>query len=275
MEQLTDGKYGEDARLLKSGLHARPGADVSLNSKVYEIDTMSLPRNGAGKHIYPAFWDLILAHPDAVNVAPSLTPVNEFRRTANMAPLYEKYGERANRVVIDPMQLSMDGTLTPDALKRATTFQRMPLQAQVGALNAIISGHAGAAVDDTMGFLGRAYLDPRIGGKDLAELYHKGRALGLEAGAPWRPTTDVSDPRYFKDLARLVHDTANLRQIYPGAVGESSLRRAAIVNDAAERGLTGADLGKDAWITQELGRAHGGSVPRKSGALTQACSCGG
>jgi len=282
MDERIGAKYSDDLGLLRSGVHKNPGAGVSMNADVWSADTMSLGRDGAAKKLYPAMWEFILAQPDAVNATEALTQSNEFRRTANMAGLYEKHGPRANRVIIDKAQLTpeFDGT---DSAVRA--FHALPPDAQVGALNAIIASRAAGTVNKTWGTLGALYDNARLAetnglsreSRKLVDaknsaLYQRGRELGLEPGKPWQPTTDLSNQRYFQDLATWLHEAEGAHFGAP-PVGESSLRRAAITNDALQ-GLQGGDLAAQPWLTRALGHAGGGRVTRRSGALSRTCGCG-
>lgn len=235
------------ASLLKRG---RGG--VGLGTDVYDIDTLALGTNAAGKQLYPAFWEYVLSRPDAMNIPTALSASNAFRRSVNMAPLYEKYGERANRVVIDPEQL-LDGYAADG--RQMAKFHGLPVDAQIGALNAAVAQGAGSEVQRIGDRLTR---QARDGEGALGRYLDEAKALGIDPGAPWQPSTDV-DPSYFPRLTKWLRDSAgavgtNVR------VGDSSLRRAAITSDALQ-GLRAGNLDGQSYLTQRLGRRQGGRVP--------------
>lgn len=253
--------------VLKPGLLKRPRAGMGPDTDSYVIDTMSLGKNAEAKQLYPAFWDWVLSQPDAANVAQALSNSNSFRRSANMAGFYEKYGEPANRIIMSPDQL-VETTGNTKGFRQANAFHKLPPEGQVGALNALVGQKAGSEVDRVM----RGVMD-RVRGDEpdrWAEYLRRAERLGVSPGSPYSPTTDV-EPSHFRDLGQLLWAAG--RDLWqPSAVGESSLRRAAIASDAL-KGLDAKDLDTQRWLTDRLGRKQGGSVP---GPLTHVgCSCGG
>lgn len=262
-KQFEVGRSG----ILKPGAFKQPRAGMGPGTETYVIDTMSLGKNAEAKQLYPAFWDWVLAQPDAANVAQALSNSNSFRRSANMAGFYEKYGEPANRVIMSPDQL-VETTGNAKGFRQANAFHKLPVEGQVGALNALVGQKTGSEVDRVMkGVMDRSRGDEP---ERWVEYLRRAERLGVSPGSPYSPTTDV-EPGHFRDLGQLLWLAG--RDLWaPSAVGESSLRRAAIANDAL-KGLDAKDLDSQRWLTDRLGRKRGGSVP---GPLSHVeCSCGG
>lgn len=248
----TGTRLGEEyeARQLVRG--GRGGMNAS--SDVYDIDTMSLGTNAAAKQLYPALWEYVMSRADGVNLPQALSPSNAFRRNANMAGLYEKHGELANRIVLHPDQLNDQMFTNPSA---SNMFHKLSSQGQIGALNAAVAQGAGGEVARTGRQLLEGLSEDRAGA--LGRYLDQGRTLGIEPGAPWKPTTNVA-PGHLTDVAKWLWE-ANNAMGTPSLTGESSLRRAAITSDALQ-GLQAKDLANRPDLTNRLGRAHGGSVPR-------------
>lgn len=250
-EMRRTGRALDNYNLRGSIKRGRGG--IGADSDVYEIDTLALGTNAAGKQLYPALWDFVLSRPDAVNEATALSQSNQFRRNVNMAPLYEKYGEQANRIIPSPDQFTMSGG--PEGERMVAQFQKLPVDAQIGALNARIAHGASKEVQRIAERLAR--MSPG-GPPELRRHLDEARSLGIDPGAPWQPTTDV-DADFFPRLTRWLRATADATQT-GSRVGDSSLRRAAIATDAL-RGLEAGDIQGQRYLTQRLGRRQGGSVP--------------
>lgn len=249
-----EGPLGQSYELLRAGLLKRPRAGVGPSTDVHTIDTMSVGKGEGAKDLYPAFWEYVLSRPDAANAATALSASNGFRRSANMAPFYEKHGEAANRIIAHPDQFSATGG--QETLRNVSDFHKLPVEGQIGALNAIVAQQSGGEV-------GRLMQQALKGSRgDAPERYNQylrqARELKLDPEAPYQPSTDV-DPTHFRDLASLLRQIGNTTG-EPPLVGESSLRRAAITSDALE-GLTAKDLANQPWLTDRLGRRQGGRIP--------------
>ena len=251
--QVKNNQQLMGSSLIKNGL-------VTPNADMYNIDTMMAPRgSGVARQSYPGFWDYLLSQPDAVNATQALSVSNQVRRNANMAPLYEKYGKDANRVVMDPTQLSTSDILDASGNAITSRFHDLGTDQQVGALNAAIGTRAGYEVQYAGQRLAQKHaLDP----SELTSQYMaRAKELGIDPGTPWKATTDV-DPGYFKSLADWLHNSSGVFNSVPSS-GENSLRRAALTSDAVE-GLGAKDIGNQPWLTDGLGRKAGGSVPKSA-----------
>lgn len=256
------GSLGESfeavrAGLLKKRLLGGTRADLSPGTRVFDIDTLALGKDATAKQLYPALWEYVLSRPDAANIPTALSSSNAFRRNSNLAGMYEKHGERANRLVVDPSQFSEAVT---ESAGPTAKFHRLPLEAQVGALNAAVAQGAGGEVNRVM----RGVMDRSRGdaSERFGQYLERARRLGIDPEASYRPTTDVEEG-HFGALGRLLWEAS--RDLgSPSLVGESSLRRAAITSDALD-GLTAKDLANQRWLTDRLGRRQGGPVWQPAG----------
>lgn len=275
LKESTAGTRKDTARLVR---------DKKLNygTELYDIDTMALDAGkGEAKKLYPALYEFILSRPDGANIVNStLSPNNAWRRSANMAPMLEKYGKEAgDRLLIDDYQLrGLEEGLNGSSNMQA--YHRLPVEGQIGLLNAIGAARTGSVVDASAANVIKRMedgswlsLNPDKEGA-LRGLYKESLDLGLGRGQWWDPTTDV-DEGYFTKLADFIAGSAKLTG-NAQAVGKDSLRRAALTNDALNRGLLADDLRGQEYLTERLGRRAGGSVPgRTPGALRQTCACAG
>lgn len=198
----------------------------------------------------------------------ALSPNNLKRRTLNMAPGVEKYGDDfGKRVQLDKGQLPP----APGLDFRTEDYHKMKPSGKIGVLNAIGSGHTADWVD-RMNKAARSSLGGTLDSPELTENVRNFDRLGLEAGRLWDPTTDV-DPAHFATLSRNLAGVAK-RLGLPVEYGKDSITRAAITNDALNRKLLGGDL--DPRMVQGLGWKEGGAVrPHKQGALSQTYQCKG
>lgn len=222
---------------------------------------------GTGKRMYPAMWEFMLSQPGLYDKGFALSPNNLKRRALNMAPGVEKYGDVfGRRVQLDTGQLPPVPTLLDD---RAALYHAISPEGKAGVLNSIGATNTADWVD-RVNRAARQNLGGPMDSPGLTENVRNLDRLGLYDGKPWDPTTDV-DPRHFEDLkANLMG--ASRRLSMPMEYGQDSLKRAAITNDAFNRGLVGGDL--DPKSVQGLGWKAGGAVrPRTQGALSQMCQC--
>lgn len=237
----------------------RRGA-LSDITNIYGIDMMGAGQGtGEGKALYAPAFEWILGQPDAANMATTGLSLNNMeRKGASMAGAMEKFGDRAgNRLLVDNSQLT--GAVTGP--NRELEFGRLPTSNKIGLLNL-------KAVPATVRRTNEALSAIRKGegsGWNADRLAAELRSLGLHDKS-WSPSTDV-DEKFFARLADLMRQA-------PGAqkVGIDSLRRAAIVQDHLQHGLTARDLAPQKYLTDRIARKSGGSV-QTPGALTQTCSC--
>lgn len=260
MTLLSDGnqlsKLGEQVGVPRAMLKSGRGG-VGYDTPVLQIDTEQLRNDGSGRQLYPALWDFILSRRDAANTTQVLSEDNRLRRTANMAPLYEKYGDKANRVILDPDQVSASYD-DRDAWGRVKKFHDLPADAQVGALNALLAQGVGGEVNR----IGRGLTEARGDARGVLDRYlDEASDLGVHPERPWEPPAlENLNEAYAPRLAQWLRDTAKATGATPPLVGETSLRRAALTKGVLDEGLTAADLADLPWLTRRLGRRHGGLI---------------
>jgi hypothetical protein len=236
---------------------------LTRDTKLLNIDSMDAPMgSGDAKKIYPAFWEYMLAHPDAANVVDTgLSFNNIHRRNLNMSGALERWGDRAgDRIRIHNEQISPLG-----GAEREAEYHAMPTTQKIGLLNAISAPNTAKRVNLRLSELA-ANQDPET----IEKMYKLG-ILQDNGYGHWIPSTDV-EPEYFTQLADLLKSQPGRPQV----AGTDSLRRSAITFDNLRSGLTARDLESQPYLTNELARKQGGQIPaRKPGALTQMCACAG
>lgn len=259
----SDGGHADGIiRALRgTGKWGKMRAGMSPESEAWVADTMATNPGQGANQFYRGFYDKILHDPDSVNISNGLSSANSFRRTVNMVPVYERYGEPANRIVIDSDQL-VPLTSGRQNYGKIHAFHSMPTDAQIGLLNSIIAQRAAHEVDKMgAGLLDKARLSER--GSMLKQIGDDGlramKELRLDPESPWVPSTDVEEWQ-LRGLADLLRQ--NSTRITGGAspIGYDSLRRAAIAADA-DAGLEAGDLATQPWLTRGLGRRTGGRIP--------------
>lgn len=229
---------------------------VNLNTTLHGIDAMeAAPGTGNAKKTYPAFYEWLLAQPDAANITKGLTLPNMARRTNNMVGTLEKFGKRAgDRLLIDDDQLANMGDPS-----RFAEYHSLENPEKIGLLNMIMARRAQGMVNNQLKNSAASRMDHPLN----VEL----RSLGLDQG--WTPSTDVSSD-YFPRLAELLHSAGKAEGSQgPSRVGLDTLRRAAITFDHMGEGLGAGDLASQPFLTNGIARKAGGSVP---GPLTT-CDC--
>lgn len=259
------GELGEGIlRAMKPGVMRKSRAGINPDSKVWVGDTMAVNPGQGANQFYRGFYDMVLSDPDAVNISRGLSNANSFRRTANMVPAYERYGDTANRLVMDSDQL------TPTASGRQNfgkvhAFHSMPTEAQIGLMNSILTQRSadqyrrlGETLLDKARYSDQGSMAREIGVEGLRKL----KELRMDPEAPWVPSTDV-DEHQLRGLAELMQRVPRQLKGESSPVGYDSLRRAAITADA-DAGLSAGDLLNQPWLTKGLGRRQGGHVPSGS-----------
>lgn len=248
---------------------------LSPDTQLFAINTSGAPvGRGVAKQAYPAFYEYLLSRPNAANVPEELSHNNRFRRNSNMVGMVEKYGDAAGNRLI-----AHEGQLGPYDTGRDVAYHALPTDAKIGVLNSLGAARTQSVMDEYLKRLNFLAADAHLGAstayqrKSADEMVREARALGMEPGGQWAPSTDV-DPQHFQrtsDLVQRISRATGNAQV----VGLDSLRRAAITNDALNQGLAPSDLDLQWFLTKHLARKEGGSVPaRTPGPLTQTCSCG-
>lgn len=256
-----DRYMGGDLTGSLKGSWGKMRGDADPDVQPWVADTMALSPGGGGRDFYKGLYDFVLSQPGATNISTGLSDINSFRRTANMAPVYERYGDRANRIVVDSDQLSSvhDGRQNWGKVR---SFHQMPTESQVGLLNSIITQRAAHEQSRVAQLALKAarQSDPgtlsRTAGEDALRKF---KELKLDPESPWMPSTDV-DESQLRGLARLMQTLPPQMGVGRSSIGYDSLRRAAIASDSLE-GITAADLRNQPWLTEGLGRKAGGSIP--------------
>lgn len=252
-------RHGEVADYRKWADSTKRGA-LSDSTRIFGIDMMGAGQGtGDAKALYAPSFEWLLAQDDAANAATTgLSANNMGRKGLSMTGALEKFGDRAgNRLLIDNSQLT--GAVAGPS--RELEYSQLPTSSKIGLLNLSAAPTTVRRVNDSLGHITRAGHQ----GANVEKLMAEMRRLGL-SDKPWVPSTDV-DEQFFNRLAGLLRDA-------PGGqkVGVDSLRRAAIVQDHLQHGLTARDLASQKYLTRHLARKDGGSV-QTPGALTQTCSC--
>ena len=98
------------------------------NAKAYVMDTLFLsPGSGVGKRMYPAAFDLLSGQKGMYNLSSELTPINEIRKSLNMADAIKRNPDLADRLLPNSSQLSLT-PLIPGS------YNQMTLTDKIGAL---------------------------------------------------------------------------------------------------------------------------------------------
>lgn len=241
----------------RPGLFGKSRVGIGPDSKTWVADTMATNPGQGANQFYRGLYDMVLSDPEAINVSTGLSNANSFRRTANMLPAYERYGNTANRLVIDSDQLTALASGRQN-FGKVHAFHDLPTDAQIGLMNSIIAQRAAHEVEKAGT---KALGDARSFGNTMAgqkaeDLLRQFKELKMDPEAPWVPSTDVEEWQ-LRGLADLLRKSDVMGT---SPVGYDSLRRAAIAADA-DAGLEAADLATQPWLTRGLGRRTGGRIP--------------
>lgn len=261
LNKFGDSLGGVHPRLSSTMDRYRMPDGITRSSQPWFGDTeLSMPGTG-GKNFYNGAWTAMLAAPgDIVNPTSSLTKINQERRTANMLPMYEKHGDRANRILMSEEQLS-DLSSNPNYL-RTMNFHQLPPEKQVGLMNSIVGTRAASDVGEAgsmalynartspEGSFAKASYEQRL--KDFRD------RTGLQPDEPWNPSSSMTEDQT-KALASIMHQISRDNNGSDRfSTGFDGLRRAILSNEFYQ-GAGAQDM--PPWLTKGLGRATGGRVP--------------